>query len=390
MHIKINRSLSLRGIVNRTKIILNYLKPPFGYISWLNGGITEDTINELTDNVGTLDPFKYTANNCKEFDGVGDVLKYNTGISSDNYFGACTISGWFKFNGDPSGTNQVLWSFGAASYRLLHVSNTMKLNATTDTGFNPDGDVWYLFEVDYSSDGSAIQFRATPLGGGTTIISVSAPTGTIIGGTTFSIGAREISGSYGLWFNGKCSYVCLDGAGARGVCYKFASGPSYIEYDVSGNGNNGTYTSTSGLETMSTTDDNIQAHNISNGFTLYTHATMDDILVPYANGSPISSPSVPIGYSFDSEHRGGYIHNGAESTITATDASLDTDDFWSDGLGTLLPKTKAEILANNDDTDTTRSSYDDNGNIVDIVLYSTSLIGEILKKLNIFLNRRHS
>ena len=48
----------------------------------------------------------------------------------------------------------------------------------------------------------------------------------------------------------------------------------------------------------------------------------------------------------------------------------------------------AEILANNADTDITRSSDDSNGNIVDVLLYEEAPTGVDLTKLNALLNNR--
>jgi len=85
---------------------------------------------------------------------------------------------------------------------------------------------------------------------------------------------------------------------------------------------------------------------------------------------------------------GGFVHNGAESKIIGADAALIGDDLWHNGSA-FVARTRAEILANNDDTDRTRSSYDNKGNIIDILPYPTAPTGDDLTQLNNFLDSRH-
>lgn len=143
------------------------------------------------------------------------------------------------------------------------------------------------------------------------------------------------------------SHAWVDVAGVRVVDYTHAAGPALVEWDRSGNGNHGVYTTTSGIDTMATTSDEATPWNILNGFSLYTHATLDPIRVPYdINGDPLSI-TPPTGYTLVSEHPGGYLHNGAESGVKQTDDLFigGTPNFYSADGETQDSKTYTDFAA---------------------------------------------
>ena len=378
--------------------IINLFKPAHTYVSFLYASpiYTDDYIARLqggpvasdyrvNDLVGEIDPFVYTGNNCKAWNGtdycdssaalnigaqdfeIGLEMRLDNLAQSSyrSYFGRWTPDG-VDYQGNVSihqGAGNTVYAI-AKSHEGTGVgfghANTESLGTTLFHTFliKRVGTV-ITFYVDGVSRGS-VTYPATD---------------------TFMVN-RALS-----YRGGPCtkSRAWVDVAGVRVVDYTHAAGPSLVEWDRSGNGNHGTYTPTSGIDTMATTSDLVRPHNILNGFSLYTHATLPPLRVPYdINGDPLSSPPVPTGYTFHSEHPGGVVHNGAESNIIGTADELIGDDLWHDGTD-FVERTAAELKANNNDDDRTRVGYDSDGNILDIPIYAVAPTGRALLYLNNYL-----
>jgi hypothetical protein len=142
------------------------------------------------------------------FDGVDDYVAYNTGSSSSNHFGACTITSRVIFT-DLS-VPVVIHALGAAAYRLYYntTGTQMNLNANTATAFIPSIGILYTFEVDYNASGDATAFRVN----GATQWTGTSLAGITSGGTNFSIGARESASVYGLFHRGVITQVTVTGS----------------------------------------------------------------------------------------------------------------------------------------------------------------------------------
>lgn len=286
-------------------------EPVEGYLAWLYGGLEDGTDNTANELVGTVDDTLYTKNNCKEFDGVGDWLSTVIVDKDDiirlhariiNPAGGNQVIGVQQFFG---GQNHFFY-FGAGSGYWL--SN---YGYGSSQGFSTGADSdWHDFEF------SGGLFKVD----GVTVVDVSGrPWLEGDFSYEFPIGGRRNGiSNFNAWANWEISSFEV-----VGKCkYTFATGPSAIEPDVSGNGNDGAYTTTSGITTMTTQSDDAPAHNIGNGFSLLTHATLADLYWPYdVDGNPITG-NYPSGYSLDSEHPAGFLHNGAESWLK-TPAALD-------------------------------------------------------------------
>lgn len=96
------------------------------------------------------------------------------------------------------------------------------------------------------------------------------------------------------------------------------------------------------------------------------------------------------------------LYNTATTTFPPTDANWKyvDDDTPADNqasydrlfvsAGEFVARTKDEILANNADTDADRSSFDENGDIVDIFVYADAPTGAELAQLNDYLDSKHT
>jgi hypothetical protein len=152
---------------------------------------------------------------------------------------------------------------------------------------------------------------------------------------------------------------------------------SAILYDVTAENGNDSTTFGDPAYMLVTDSDGIPSWNREKGFTLDTGVkipALADGLGLAADGSTLTNPA-------------GTTCNGSGTTTLQTDAALNTDPFWSNGAGTLLAKTQAEIEANNDDTDTTRSSIN-TPNVPDVLIYSVAPTGADLAQLNEYLASR--
>jgi hypothetical protein len=84
------------------------------------------------------------------------------------------------------------------------------------------------------------------------------------------------------------------------------------------------------------------------------------------------------------ENSGLFVHNNADTDLIQTDELFNDDVFWSVS-GLLASKTLEEILANNDDSDTTRSAQDLDGKITDLLHFPIAPIDNELDHINSFI-----
>ncbi|RMG80546.1 MAG: LamG domain-containing protein, partial [Chloroflexi bacterium] len=127
--------------------------------------------------------------------------------------------------------------------------------------------------------------------------------------------------------------------------YPMAEGAGSTLYDVSGNNLHVTMYNTTDASFWSGMQD-VFHYNIDKGFSLYQHATNNDLRVPYdLNGQPLSI-TPPSGYTLASEHPAGNWHNNAETKIQmiAGDANLAAGTFWMDSAGTLQARSYNDIV----------------------------------------------
>ncbi|RMG80549.1 MAG: LamG domain-containing protein, partial [Chloroflexi bacterium] len=127
--------------------------------------------------------------------------------------------------------------------------------------------------------------------------------------------------------------------------YPLAEGAGTTLYDVSGNNLHATLYNISESSFWANTQD-VFHYNINKGSSLYTHATNNDLRVPYdLNGHPLSI-TPPSGYSLASENPAGNWHNNAETKIQmmAGDANLAAGTFWMDSAGTLQARSYNDIV----------------------------------------------
>ncbi len=93
-----------------------------------------------------------------------------------------------------------------------------------------------------------------------------------------------------------------------------AEGAGDTIYDKSGNGNHSTITSTDLPAVWGNTQD-VFANNVANGCSLYEHATLDKMYVPYgADGQPLTI-TPQTGYTKTSDNPSGAWYNGSENPL---------------------------------------------------------------------------
>ena len=171
------------------------------------------TAAEVAD--GTLEawvlaPVSSFIGNKMWLDGVDDYVSVNVGSTSLNGLGAVTISAYAAFN--KTNAFEVLWSFGSSAYRVYldrDGSGNIELMASTDTGFTPATNQIYFFEVDYNSSGEATEFRVD---GNVEWTGTAAPVPNAHDGSNvFLVGARNSSGTAGLFMTGLVYNVTISG-----------------------------------------------------------------------------------------------------------------------------------------------------------------------------------
>lgn len=96
--------------------------------------------------------------------------------------------------------------------------------------------------------------------------------------------------------------------------WPFAEDAGITAYDVSGNDNHGTLTNFTLAAAWGTTQD-VYHYNITKGFSLYEHASTDDMYVPYGADGNALSITPQTGYTKTRDNPSGAWHNGAETTL---------------------------------------------------------------------------
>jgi hypothetical protein len=229
-------------------------------------------------------PYAYIeGNNCISLNGstqegvIGDIGNIDK------------VQGWFKLDAD----NQVLCSLANTAATQIHVTgSTLAVGGSLTLG---------AIEVDGISKTAA---EAGALLNDNTWHYVTINI-TSFDATDFRAGrANAVYGDINV------AGLQLSLTGVDVVNAPIAEGAGAISYDTSGNGNDVAWQNS---PAWSTQDE--YAYNITNGFSLYEHASSADIRVPYgADGSPLTI-TPPTGYSKTSDNPAVIGHNDAESTF---------------------------------------------------------------------------
>lgn len=132
--------------------------------------------------------------------------------------------------------------------------------------------------------------------------------------------------------------------------YSMAEGAGNTHYDGSGNGNDGTAINITEATYWGSTQDVYHA-NILNGYTLYEHATLDPIYVPYGNNSNPLSITPPEGFTKTADYPAGAWHNKAETKLKQHNAPAllqadEADDFWFNSSDVAQSKSYTDIVNN--------------------------------------------
>lgn len=122
------------------------------------------------------------------------------------------------------------------------------------------------------------------------------------------------------------------------------------EYDISGNGRHSVWAvGGGGTSALRAGTQDVYHYAIFNGYSLYEHASSDDMYVPYGSDGSALTITPPSGYTKTSDHTGGYLHNGAPTSIeqaNGNEATLGISDlFYEVDETTEKTVTWADILA---------------------------------------------
>lgn len=258
--------------------------PSLYYVAQDQSSLANGILGEALEKTGKALSYAYIeANNCIGLDGtnqegvIGDIGNIDK------------IEGWFKLDIDNqmmcSLTNvggTVIWvvsgvltAGGSLTLGTIRVDNKIR-NATQAGALLNDND-WHYVEINITSF-DATNFR--------------------IGRGSNTYGDIHVAG------------LKLSLAGTNIVHIPMSEGAGIVSYDVSGGGNDISWTNT---PTWATQD--VYSYNIINGFEHYDDdATGTTILrVPYINGTPIT-PTIS-GYTKNSDNPSVFGHNNAESTF---------------------------------------------------------------------------
>lgn len=326
---------------------------PYCSNQWLSA---PDSDGAITDKRSLLSRPVYTNNGCKKFDGLGDrAIGQTVNIGSADFeLGICLkllnikqtayrrYWGRWEYSGtgypgsiaiQSEGGNTIALAQGHSGTNYLTIELTRIPNSVY-LGV----DVFHTLAI--KRVGTSLMWM---------LDGVSRYTATVPAEETFMVDRQLLIGGVSGGASGPFLINCawLDIAGVRAVNLTCAEGPDLTIYNQAVGGTHFTITTTSGIDTMATMDDNATPWNILNGFSLYTHATLPVLRVPYdINGDPLSI-TPPTGYTLVSEHPGGYLHNGAESGVKQTDDLFigGTPNFYSADGETQDSKTYTDFAA---------------------------------------------
>lgn len=308
---------------------------------WLNDVDSTNAVAEVGED-GV-----YVGSSCKQFNGLGDYIDFGNVTLGESFNITVTI----KFDSSAASYTKILsnsstsasapgeFTFGRYStvndVILVIYPNGAARTVITGCG-NPFDGNWHTFEIIYSVNSYTIK-----MDGNTT------QSGTIAGATGMLESKKLLLGTsptvFGQYYIGGLSYLSISGLGE----YTFASGPSAIEYDISGSGNHGTYT-TSDANAMAVTSDAVMPWNIVNGCSVWTNATTTNY-IPYMTGTttPVTNSVAGMALMYDTGAT-NVVHNGAEQSL-----------IWYGGTNTY-----SELLALGPIT---------NGPIENILIYTNSV-----------------
>jgi len=230
----------------------------------------------------------------------------------------------------------------------IRVSDKGKVRFFVDEGTRyeseanvPTGE-WVFLEMLF--DGSDVYGRVN--GVESTKVTASFDFSTASGATSLG----SVAGSSTNPFLGEMCGACIGQSSYNlSISYPLAelSGPTC--YDTSGNGNDGTITSVSGIVNQRAARQDVYHRNFDNGCTLYEHATLDNLLVPYLDsGIPYPSPTVPAGYTKTEDIPAGKHLGNIETGVIWDGAAQDVAEaianpFWGNGVS-LLTKYYSDFL----------------------------------------------
>ena len=257
---------------------------------------------------------EYRNSYAASFDGVDDYVDTGLEVKDDSEF-ECYLkktsvsSGKFPFGTTSDTSNRMQVEERAGVWRCIIGTSSQYIDVAETTGewgtikLFANGDVYY----NGISQGNT---------GGTQSLN------TVSNGSRVIFGGRSLSGGSGGWWTGNIAWFKSYRAAVLESHYPLTEGAGDTAHDISGNGNHGTInnasTATEGAGFWAgRIDGEANAHNINNGFTLYENGA-NKLRVPYMDGSPLASPTVPAGYTLTSENPAitdGY--NGAETELDA-------------------------------------------------------------------------
>ena len=212
----------------------------------------------------------------------------------------------------------------------LNESLEAHINTNGRVRFIPKEDLFYdvpsdtfsintWHKVAFSWDSSTGLSTCIVDGDSITLIKAGAGSTTSTGtydGETFKVGRRE--GGTPYFANCRLANLNLTVDGEKLLNTPISEGAGTTSYDKSGNNNDITWVN---APTWSTQD--VFAANFEHGFSLYEHATLDPIRVPYGeNGSPLTI-TPPSGYTKTSDNPPIKGHNDFEGTLDFVNTSID-------------------------------------------------------------------
>jgi hypothetical protein len=208
---------------------------------------------------------EYTANNCKLFDGVADTLEF----PQPHTFG---LGSYIEFDQEVVSVIQS----GRVIGTRTGVTPWLSLSAISATNFQIELHDGNNFASRGFSVGSVLGRKKLKIVGVSTgfeffIDDVSQGIATHPNGVFDIFAGDGILKVSGWNTSSDCSNIRAYHlktviGGVTKLEATFASGAHATEYDVSGNGNHGVYSTSSGLASMAVTSDTAPPHNIKNGF----------------------------------------------------------------------------------------------------------------------------
>lgn len=233
---------------------------------WLNGCNTTSATARIGSNA------LFVANNCKQFGGAVDYLaipspparttiEYRARMTLPSSKNAALFGGGFTSSGsliafyESGGLSRFISRFSDGSGDRVQGLGITGADALFDDDFH---------DVVYSLDGN--DFSVEIDGSEVLSATMTGGDGTADPDSLIAYIARHNGGGVPEpYYQGALSEATMLIDGSTYFTYTFASGPSATEHDVSGNGNDGTYTTTN-INTMAVQDDNASAWNAKNGF----------------------------------------------------------------------------------------------------------------------------